>query len=265
MGNDGTEHIRRLKQQISRIKDVQAAGRASPEFKKWRRDNEVVIERIFGEGTRHTMDFKKIQYSPGVITCNTPPEEYERRFQKGLQEAGLILQSFIEEIQEYGIQGGPVTSISRPAEVVERICKRFFLVTKQLQRRREDRQVFEINDEYDVQDLMRALLTLHFDDVRPEEWTPSFAGAASRMDFLLKQERILIEVKKTREGLSDKRLGDELIVDISRYQAHPDCETLICLIYDPESRISNPKGMESDLSGLRGRLKVRVIVSPNGL
>jgi hypothetical protein len=33
-----------------------------------------------------------------------------------------------------------------------------------------------LKDEYDVQDLLYALLRIFFDDVRPEEWTPSFAG-----------------------------------------------------------------------------------------
>lgn len=36
--------------------------------------------------------------------------------------------------------------------------------------------------------------------MRPEKWTPSYAGACSRMDFLLKREQIGLEAKKTRAG-----------------------------------------------------------------
>lgn len=68
-----------------------------------------------------------------------------------------------------------------------------------------------------IKDLLHALLLLYFDDVRAEEWTPSYAGKFSRMDFLLKNERVVIEVKKTRQGLADKELGEQLIIDVDRY------------------------------------------------
>jgi REase_DpnII-MboI len=33
----------------------------------------------------------------------------------------------------------------------------------------------DIKDEYDVQDLLHAILRAFFDDVRPEEFVPSYA------------------------------------------------------------------------------------------
>lgn len=77
-----------------------------------------------------------------------------------------------------------------------------------------DRTPLEINDEYDVQDLVHALLLLHFDDIRPEAGSPSFAGSSSRQDFLLKKEKIVIEVKKTRRSLGANKIGEELLIDI---------------------------------------------------
>jgi hypothetical protein len=102
-------------------------------------------------------------------------------------------------------------------------------------------------DEYDVQDLLHALLKIDFTDIRAEEWTPSYAGKSARMDFLLKREKIVIEAKKTRDGLTEKELGDELLVDVARYKAHPDCRTLVCFVYDPDQRIGNPDGLSYDL------------------
>ncbi len=122
----------------------------------------------------------------------------------------------------------------------------------------------EIEDEYDVQNLLHELLEIHFDDIRPEEWTPSYAGGASRMDFLLKKEGIVIEEKKTRKGLGAKELGEQLIVDIAKYRRHPDCRCLICFAYDPEIRIANPKGIENDLNREHEGLKVIVIIAPKG-
>jgi hypothetical protein len=112
-----------------------------------------------------------------------------------------------------------------------------------------------------VQDLLSALLVLYFDDIRPEESTPSYAGKSARMDFLLKKEGIVVEVKMTREGLADKEIGEQLIVDIERYKGHPDCSTLVCFIYDPDGRIMNSHALSEDLqSQSRDDLKVIIIV-----
>ncbi len=48
-----------------------------------------------------------------------------------------------------------------------------------------------------VQDHLHALLRLHFDDVREEEWAPSYGGSRTRMDFLPKRERMVVETKMT--------------------------------------------------------------------
>src|SRR5574341_807535 len=82
--------------------------------------------------------------------------------------------------------------------MLERICSRFHLVARQLQSRHGHRDTLDVEDEYDVQDLLHALLTLEYDDIRPEEWTPSYAGGSSRMDFLFKLEQIVVEAKQTR-------------------------------------------------------------------
>ena len=131
---------------------------------------------------------------------------------------------------------------------LSRLFSRFHRVARQLRSRHDDRSTLEVEDEYDVQDLLHALLCLYFDDIRPEEWTPSYAGGSSRMDFLLKDENVVIEVKKTRKGLRDKDIGEQLIVDIEKYQVHPDCGHLVCFIYDPEGRLINPAGITNDLT-----------------
>ncbi|MFX0063338.1 MAG: hypothetical protein ACFFC7_14270, partial [Candidatus Hermodarchaeota archaeon] len=102
-----------------------------------------------------------------------------------------------------------------------------------------------------------ALLLIEFDDVRREEFSPSHAGSSSRIDFMLKEEQIVIEVKKTREGLDERKLGDQISSDIERYRSHPDCLTLIFFVYDPEAQIPNPKGFENDLSGERENFNVK--------
>ncbi|MCW5235839.1 hypothetical protein D5047_05810 [Verminephrobacter eiseniae] len=146
--------------------------------------------------------------------------------------------------------------------MLEHVCLRFHMVARQLRVRHSNRTTLEIDDEYDVQDLLHTLLKLNFDDVRREEWTPSYAGGSARADFLLKKEGIVIEAKKTRQGLSVSDIGVQLLVDISRYQAHPDCKQLVCFIYDPEGRIGNPVGLERDIERSSAKMAVRTIVGP---
>lgn len=136
------------------------------------------------------------------------------------------------------------------SDFILKILNSFHNVAIQVRNRYNKRATLLISDEYDVQDLLHGLLRIEFDDIRPEEYTPSYAGSATRMDFLLKKEKTIIEVKKTRNGLKDKELGDQLILDAQHYKAHPDCRRLICFVYDPENRIENPRGLESDLSTL---------------
>lgn len=145
---------------------------------------------------------------------------------------------------------------------LQNIFEKFHSVVKQLRNRHDGRSTLEIDDEYDVQDLLHALLRLYFEDIRNEEWTPSYAGGSSRMDFLLKEENIVIEVKKTRKNLSDKELGKQLIEDKEKYKAHQGCKKLICFTYDPEGRIVNPKGIQNDLNRQDEDFEVDIVIKP---
>lgn len=146
--------------------------------------------------------------------------------------------------------------------ILNTIFENFHICARQLRRRHSNRPTLEIRDEYDVQDLLNALLRLYFDDVRPEEWMPSYAGGSNRIDFLLKDEEIAIEVKMTRNGLKDKEVGEQLLIDIAKYQAHPNCNTLYCFVYDPDGYIRNPKGLEKDLVAITDRIDVKVFIRP---
>ncbi len=147
-------------------------------------------------------------------------------------------------------------------EKIALIVKRFHIVARQLRQRHNNRATLKIDDEYDAQDLFHALLRLFFDDIRDEEWTPSYAGGASRIDFLLKQEQVLVEIKMTRQGLTkEKDVGDQLIIDSERYRVHPDCKMLVAFVYDPQEYLSNPRGVERDLTKTINDVPVKVIVS----
>lgn len=164
---------------------------------------------------------------------------------------------------------GILTKIHNPVdtEKIENLLNRFHSIAIQLTNRRNDggnpRPTIRIKDEYDVQDLLHGLLKIYFDDIRAEEWNPSYAGSSKRSDFLLKNEKIVIEVKKTRSNLKDKEIGEQLIIDKANYRKHSDCKILICFVYDPDSFIKNPIGIENDLKEVSTDFTTLVYIKPN--
>jgi hypothetical protein len=129
--------------------------------------------------------------------------------------------------------------------------------------RRKGSEQLRFANEYDVQDLLHALLRPWIQDVRPEEYTPSYAGKSTRMDFLLPAHELVIETKCVRDRQHAKNVGDELLLDIGHYAAHPTCKKLWCVIYDPEHLLTNPEGLR-DLDGEHKRdnrgIAVRIFV-----
>lgn len=187
-----------------------------------------------------------------LLTNNSSVLEFLRKSRK-----------LIRKIQIKGNLAQEHPSIINYIENVIKICNSFHAVARQLRQRHQGKDTLVIEDEYDVQDLFHALLKVFFEDVRPEEYTPSYAGGSSRVDFLLPQEKIVIEIKKTRKGLADKEVGTQLLIDIARYQSHPNCKNLICFVYDPESRIGNPKGLENDLNNYSSeKINIITIIRP---
>jgi hypothetical protein len=155
------------------------------------------------------------------------------------------------------------TEIVEAQVILSQITSKFHNIVRQLRRRYNDRPTLDVKDEYDVQDLLHALLQLYFEDIRPEEVTPSYGGASSRMDFLLPEHDIVVEVKKTRPNLRRRQLIEELIIDTASYQTHPNCKHLCCFVYDPDGYIDNPAGVERDLSGQKDKIYVTVIINPS--
>jgi len=180
-----------------------------------------------------------------------------------------VLKSWVEETQvavdtilkEYGLLEKEAVISEDIHFKIQNILIRFSQVANQIIIRHDNRNSLIINDEYDVQDLLHSLLRLSFDDVRVEEHMPSYAGVNPRLDILLKNEQIVIEVKKTRSSYRIEQLRTDLIVDKEQYRTHPDCKFLYCFIYDPEKRVPNPAGFMNDLSGFGYGFITKVIIT----
>jgi len=254
--------IRILEEKLNYIATLRNLRWESQEFQQWNRDTNIALKKIFaGDGESHANEFDEIRYYYPAVYTDMPDNYNRAAYLSGLSSAEAMLKSMIREIKDYSL------AINRDSDIdalsfLPTLFKKFHGLARQMRKRHDNRSTLEIDDEYDVQDFLHVLLKLYFDDIRPEEWTPSYAGSSSRMDFLLKNEQTVIETKKTRKGLADKEIGEQLIIDIQKYRSHPDCKSLICFVYDPEGKIANPKALENDLSKSEENFKVTVIVEP---
>lgn len=145
---------------------------------------------------------------------------------------------------------------------LRKICSAFHRVTRQLRQRRDERPTLEVEDERDVLDLLHTLLCIEYDNIEPEEWTPTYANGSTRTDLWLKNEGVVIIAKKTKQGIGVKALTHQVSVDFEQYGTHPKCKLMFCFIYDPEGRIGHPKGLEADLTLNYNGRRVEALVSP---
>jgi hypothetical protein len=219
---------------------------------------QMLFRKIARNDPHYVTSLDAVEFYPNFSPV---ADEYRRKiWSDGCHAVASLLITLADQLDTFG--DAPIAQ--PPLQRIEELCQRFHTVARQLRSRHANRPTLEVTDEYDVQDLLHALLKIDFDDVREEEYSPSYAGKASRLDFLLKKEQLVVEVKKSRAGLGAAEVGSQLIDDIARYQAHPDCRMLVCFVYDPEGLIGNPRGIERDLSRDEGAgpFSVRVFIRP---
>lgn len=215
------------------------------------------------------------------LTPKQGTEEFDRwkerreRIESALEDNGLRYYRFGRVLPQGDIPEEITSAVppvrppqpAKPAkveELLEIVVKGLRRAMHPLTHRRKGVQPLSFGNEYDVQDLLHALLRPWISDIRPEEFTPSYAGSSTRMDFLLPTHELVIETKIVRDRSHAKKVGDELIIDIEHYRKHPSCKSLWCVIYDPDQLITNAQGLKADLEGPRsskeGDVRVRVFV-----
>lgn len=252
--------LKAIQELYSKIPDLRKVKEDDEEYRLWKPQVDNIIKQIFGEESSEYISIHTKLF-PVVGMPSDIKVDYHEIYLNRLDALDTNLKGL-----ESGINLWSDESVIKDNDAVStltNILSRFHRFARQLKHRYNDRNTIDIKDEYDVQDLLHAILSLHFYDVRKEENTPSCAGCSTRADFLLKNEKIIVEVKKTRNSLKDKELGEQLSLDKAHYKVHPDCKILICFIYDPDGLISNPDGLINDLSGEDSGMNTRVIISPN--
>ena len=226
---------------------------------------------VLGNVLEEFMDLAPKQNTPEFDTWR----DKRHRVEAALEDNGLRYYRFgrvlpqgetVTEGPKLGVQS-PDASPAKPEkveELLEVIVRGLRRAMHPLTHRRKGVQSLSFGNEYDVQDLLHAMLRPWIGDIRPEEFTPSYAGTGTRMDFLLAAHALVIETKIVRDRAHAKGIGNELIIDIEHYRRHPSCKRLWCVVYDPNHLITNAQGLKTDLEGPHttkdGEITVKVIV-----
>ena len=136
-------------------------------------------------------------------------KERRARVERALEENGLRYYRFGRVLPQgtdvaHTESAGPALPLapSKPAkveELLEIIVCGLRRAMHPLTHRRKGTQPLSFGSEYDVQDLLHALLRPWISDIRPEEFTPSYAGSSTRMDFLLPAYKLVVETKIVRD------------------------------------------------------------------
>lgn len=140
-------------------------------------------------------------------------------------------------------------------QIVEQVCASVRVAARCLQNRRKvkgyNQKNYEVDNEFDVQDLLHALLKSYFPTADIECPVSKIAQtASSRPDIQIPEHGIFIEAKFVREGDDQKKLLEQLILDCDYYSAWADLKLLIFLIYDT-NKLMNPIGLTTHLTGTR--------------
>ena len=95
--------IRRLRDAldaIPQLKQFQSRSN-SPQFEKWYRNTIVAISNTFSNKPEYVLDFERINYSSIVFIAGLSDVDSQADYVRGLDSAASMLESMIDEIEEY--------------------------------------------------------------------------------------------------------------------------------------------------------------------
>ena len=120
--------IERLRRVLNEIPELKRFPSDSAEFKKWHRNAQVAITNTFGSESNHGEDFNKINYSLMIIMGDTPDSGFQEAYVRGLEAAASVLESMVEEIEEYWEEDEPSSKSSNSGVKTPKSTKKIFVI-----------------------------------------------------------------------------------------------------------------------------------------
>ncbi|WP_103670554.1 hypothetical protein [Pseudanabaena sp. BC1403] len=198
----------------------------------------------------------KITHTPEIKQLFADHYNNDERRAKG--ESLLILNVEIfpllkgeDYTYELLFSGKAEPTLKLDVDLVEQLCKRIAKVAGVLSRRtRINKKSYLIEDEYDVQDLLQAILRAYLKYSVQEDPLQKIAGTrSSRADISIEELGIIIELKYVRSPDDQKKIFDDFSKDLLLYSVWKPLETLFFVIYN-SSDLRDPESLEK-LSGIK--------------
>lgn len=119
----------RIGRAVEQIPGLMGLGTGSSEFIRWKRSTKIAISNLFGEGSSHVQDLDRISFSPAVAFGGMDTSIYSRSYQSGLTRAKAILESMLDEIDEYWDDDCPQQFAPETQEIpIKQATNRVFVV-----------------------------------------------------------------------------------------------------------------------------------------
>jgi hypothetical protein len=131
--------------------------------------------------------------------------------------------------------------------------------------RRKGHSVYSINDEYDLQDILYVIFKSVFPNMKDEDPIPKIGGKSTKIDFIFRENNILLEVKMIKEtDINELKFIDQLKIDFESYHQCQWLNKLFCFVYDPYKRtqdVSNFYELNGERRKDRHIFTIEVILS----
>ncbi|TPG44148.1 hypothetical protein [Flavobacterium pectinovorum] len=173
------------------------------------------------------------------------------------------LQILLEDIENALLQTKFVNKSAD--EMVRDVLNNFSnAIQKIISGRRLNHPNFIIEDEYDVQDILYVILKSLFPNLRDEDPISKVGGKSTKIDLILREEKILIEVKMIKvKDSNETHFIEQLKVDFESYHQCKWMRKLFCFVYDPYKKtrdISNFNDLNGERTKGENNFNVEVIV-----
>jgi hypothetical protein len=210
--------------------------------------------------TQLIQDIKNVQPTPISIVINKAlglEDIKENDLNSALQEIfkndfDVETQVLIEDIERVLLTIRYINQT--PDELVRVVLTNFSNpIQKIIKGRRSGHQCFEINDEYDVQDILYVMLKSIFPNLRDEDAIPKVGGKSTKIDLILREQNILVEAKMIKaKDQNETHFIEELKVDFESYHQCQWLKKLFCFVYDPQKKTRDLSNFK-DLNGIRNK------------
>ena len=111
----------------------------------------------------------------------------------------------------------------------------------------QSKNLFEINSEKIIQDLLYTMLIGSFPTLKYENPNSKAGITSSIADFTIDEIQLFLEVKYVSKKEDAKRIEKECKSDIISYAKQPNCNTIIFFVYDPNKNIDNKDNFSKGL------------------